>query len=185
MKPNSRNSSSNIGSRQDAVGRRSWISLTACCLLLSAALTGCESLERKFTRKPKHPAAPGTPIIHFQDYTQAMTPVDRYRKHYLMFGYWNDELLATLQDAHPSPKRLKRSSTESLEELTTLRGLLSEEKAAMLGRFVEERVTLNEQLQGGDINQLRASILRRELESQTRLIQRDFFWRDVEDQLKQ
>ena len=114
-----------------------------------------------------------------------MTPVDRYRKHYLMFGYWNDELLATLQDVHPSPKRLKRSSTEALEELTTLRGLLSEEKAAVLGRFVEERVTLNEQLQGGDINQLRANILRRELESQTRQIQRDFFWRDVEDHLKQ
>jgi hypothetical protein len=149
---------------------------------VSAGL-GCESFQRKFTRKPKHPAAPPNPIISFQDYSRAMTPMDRYRKHYLMFDYWNDELLDALQETSPSPKRLKRSSAEALNELATLRGLLSEEKAAPLDRFVDERVKINEQLQSSTMNPSRANALWRELELQTRRIERDFSWRDVEDHL--
>jgi len=154
------------------------------CGALVAVLTGCESFQRKFTRKPKHPGPPPAPIISFQDYTGAMTPMERYRKHYLMFDYWNDELLNALQEASPSPKRLKRSSTEALNELTALRGLLVEEQAAPLDRFVEKRARINERLQGGALHQTQASILWRELESQTRRIERDFSWRDVEDYLK-
>ena len=157
--------------------------VTGGCLLLSG-LTGCEGLQRKFTRKPRQAAAPPNPIISFQDYTRAMTPMERYRKHSIMFDYWNDELLDTLQDTHPSPKRLKRASSESLMELEALQGLLSEEKASRLSRFVEERVKINEQLQAGSLNWSQASILWQRLESQTRQIQRDFFWRDVEDDLE-
>ena len=157
--------------------------VSGVCLLL-IGLTGCEGLQRKFTRKPKHAAAPANPIISFQDYTRAMTPMERYRKHAIMFDYWNDELLDTLQDTHPSPKRLKRASSESLMELEALQGLLSEEKSSHLNQFVEERVKINEQLQAGSLNWSQTSILWQRLESQTRHIQRDFSWRDVEDDLK-
>jgi hypothetical protein len=158
--------------------------VTAWCVLGAVALSGCEALQRKFTRKPKHPAAPPNPVIRFQDYTRAMTPMDRYRKHSVLFDYWNDELLETLQDAHPSPKRLKRASSESLSELKLLQGLLSEEKASHLSRFVDERARIDEQIQGGAVPQARANVLWRQLESQTRHLERDFSWHDVEDALK-
>jgi hypothetical protein len=160
------------------------VHVIVCCVLCAVVLSGCEALQRKFTRKPTQAAAAPNPIISFQDYTRAMTPMERYRKHYLMFGYWNGELLDTLQDTHPSPKRLKRVSGESLSELKTIQGLLSEEKASHLSRFVDERVKINEQLQAGSLNWSQTSMLWQRLESQTRHIQRDFSWRDVEDDLK-
>ena len=151
------------------------------CLLL---VTGCEGLQKKFTRRPKRPGPPPTPIISFQDYTRAITPLDRYRKHALMFDYWNDELLDTLKAVQPSLKRLKRSSAEALTELETLQGLLDEERAATLAPMIEQRRRLNQQVQGGGVNTSQTNPLGRELETQTRQFEREFYWRDVEDYLK-
>jgi len=153
------------------------------CLLLSG-LTGCEGLQRKFTRKPKHPQSPPTPVIQFLDYSKAMTPLDRYRKHALMFDYWNDALLEALQSPPLNPKRYRRASTEALGELETLKGLVSDELAARLAPLIEERVQLDRQLQGATFSANRAGAVRRALEAQTREFEQGFYWRDVEDQLK-
>lgn len=167
-----------------AHGAQLSLPLTAVCCLLSAVLVGCESLQRKLTRKPKTPAPPPTPIITFQDYTQAMTPLDRYRKHYLIFDYWNSELMDALKERAPNPKRLTRTSTEALGELGALKDLLREDAAARLGQLIEERSKMQEQLQSPALNISQAAILSRALEAQSRMVHRDFFWRDVQDQLK-
>lgn len=153
-----------------------------CCVL--CAVPGCESLQRKFTRKPRHPAERPTPIINFQDYTQAMTPLDRYRKHYLMFEYYNDELIAAFEEDTVSAKRVRRMSGESLNELKTLQTLLDDSVVGRLGAVIEERARLNQRLQRGQYLPSEQSSIRRILESQTRRINREFFWRDVEDHLK-
>ena len=157
--------------------------LTAHCLLLTV-LGGCESLQRKFTRKPKHPSPAPSPIIQFQDYTRSMTPLDRYRKHYMIFDYWNGAFIEALQSSPLNQKRLSRASTESLGELRTMQGLLREDKAAQLAPLLEEREAIDRQVQGGGIDALRAAMPLRQLEAQSRQIHRDFFWRDVQDSLK-
>ena len=183
-------SSSGRNSRQLAVGswqkatvipRRQFpvLLLTAYGLLLSG-ITGCESFQRKFTRKPNKPQAFPSPIINFQDYSQTMTPLDRYRKHYLMFDYWNGELIDALKSSPLNPKRFRRSSTESLTELDTLRGLLTEDLAAHLTPLLKERAKLDQQLQSGSLNPAVANRAWQLLEAQTRQIHRGFFWRDVE-----
>ena len=151
---------------------------------LAFGLTGCESVQRKFTRRPKKPQSLPTPVINFQDYTQAMTPMDRYRKHYLIFDYWNGELSAGLS-AHPlNPKRYKRASSESLVELQAMQGLLSDEMAARMNPVIEQRVKLNHQLQSPAFGEAQSPIVSRTVEQQTLQIHREFFWRDVEDRLK-
>jgi hypothetical protein len=147
-------------------------------------VAGCESLQRKFTRKPKNPGPAPTPIIQFQDYTRAMTPLDRYRKHCLMFDYWNHDLLDALGSRPINPKRYKRSSSESLLELETMRGLLQDEQAQRLDPLIEERAKLNRQLQDGNVPDPSVSMLTRVLEAQSRTIQREFSWRDMEEHLK-
>ncbi len=164
--------------RDQWVGWR-WI----CCGLLALQLAGCESLQRKLVRK-RRKGPPPNPIINFQDYTQAMTPADRYRKHYLMFDYWNDDLMDALQASSVNPKRLQRSSTEALGELSTLQGLLNDQTAQRLAPLIAERVSLNRQLQGPAPNPAQAGSLLRAMEAQARRMDRDFFWRDVKDQLK-
>jgi hypothetical protein len=159
-------------------------SLVAGCWLLAAGLTGCESLQRKLIRKPKHPPAPPSPIINFQDYTKTTTPLERYRKHYLMFEYWNDELMRALRSSPPNPKRLKRASTEALAELETLKGLVTDDLAVRMAPLVEERSALNRQLHSGSLGAFQANSIWRVLESQTRQVHRELFWRDVTDQLR-
>ena len=153
------------------------------CLLL-AALSGCESVQRKFTRRPKRPEPPPSPIINFQDYSRAMTPLDRYRKHYLMFDYWNDELIESLQSVPLNSKRFRRASTEALAELRTMQGLVSHEVAGRMTLLVDERSRIDRQLQTGMIAETQAGLISRTLEVQTRQVQREFSWRNVQDQLK-
>ncbi len=150
---------------------------------LATGLTGCESFQRKFTRKSK-PQAPTNPIINFQDYTQAMTPLDRYRKHYLIFDYWNEALIDALKESSPNPKLFKRASAEALGELQTLKELLTDDVAARLEPIIAERSRLNEELHSSGFNPSQATILSHQLEAQARQIKRDFFWRDVEEHLK-
>jgi len=165
---------------------RRWVLLVLITLhsSLFTGLTGCEALQRKFTRKPKRPAPTPSPIISFQDYSRTMTPLDRYRKHYMMFDYWNAALIESLQSSPSNPKRFKRASAEALAELETMRDLLSQEPAARLLPLVEARAQLDRQLQQGTFNVAQALVTIRTLEAQTRQISRDFFWRDVEDHLK-
>jgi len=176
-----------VGRRRSPVIRSAspslFVLLSAFCLLLSGT-AGCEALQRKFTRKPKKPQPPPTPIIQFQDYTRAMTPLDRYRKHYLMFDYWNDELLEALGVSPLNSKRLKRSSTEALGELETIKVLVQEEVGAKLDPWIARRSEINRQLHAGVLNESQVRVLQRELEAQTWQFQRDFFWRDVEDRLQ-
>ena len=141
-------------------------------------------MQRKFTRKPTGPKALLSPIINFEDYTRTMTPLDRYRKHYLIFDYWNDELIASLQSPPLNPKRYKRASTESLTELGELQRFVTEDLAPRFTPLIEERSKLDRQFQRGTFNDTDASRVIRTLETNTRQIQRDFFWRNVQDHLQ-
>ncbi len=156
----------------------------AACGLLALQLAGCESLQRKFTRKRSKDAAPN-PIINFQDYSRAMTPEDRYRKHYLMFDYWSGDLMEALKKQPLNPKRVRLASTESLGELSTLHSLLTDEAARQLEPLLRERETLDRQLQAGTPNTAAANSLLRAVESQDRRMNRQFYWRDVKEHLQE
>ena len=165
--------------------QRALSTVLLCVSVAALCLCGCESVQRKFTRKSKRAEPPPSPIINFQDYTRAMTPLDRYRKHYLMFDYWNDELIESLQSPPLNPKRFKRASTEALGELHMMQGLVSDDLAGRMAPLIHERSTIDRQLQAGGIADIQAGMLSRTLEAQTRHVHREFFWRDVQDQLKQ
>ena len=153
-----------------------------CCALIASG--GCESLQRKFTRKSKTPRPRPTPIIQFQDYTRAMTPADRYRKHALIFDYWNGELLASFEQQPLNLKRVKKASAESLGELQTMRSLVTDDAAAHFSPLLDERTVLDRQLQAGDLSASTVSRVQRQVEAQTRQINRELSWRDMEEHLK-
>ena len=149
--------------------------------------TGCESLQRKFVRKAKPQPRPA-PIFAFQDYTRTMTPLDRYRKHYAMFDYWNADLLDAVQPRNVTqnfnPKQAQKASREALGELRILQGLLQAEITSQVAPLVEERVALDHQIQQGALGAAQRSAIWRALEQQSRQIHRTLYWRQVEDHLK-
>ena len=177
-----RQATSNTLNRLPSVACR--MLLVASCLSLVAALTGCESLQRKLTRKRKGPVPRPTPIIQFQDYTRTMTPLDRYRKHALMLDYWNGDLLASLDQRPLNPKRVKKASTESLQELQTMRSLVTDDVAVRFDPMLSERTALDREFQTSDLTLSTAPMVQRRVEAQTRQINREFSWRDMEEHLK-
>ena len=160
--------------------RFAWV--VACCLLLVASITGCESLQRKLTRKKKAQPPPA-PVTVFQDYSAAMTPLDRYQKHYAIFDYWNAGLLAALEARPLNPKRVTLASTEALGELETMKTLLTEAAAARLDLLVKEQAEIHREAIGPGLDARSATVARR-LEAHIRSIHRDFFWRKIQDELK-
>jgi hypothetical protein len=114
-----------------------------------------------------------------------MTPLDRYRKHYAIFDYWSDALLAALEVRTPNPKRIKLAATEALGELETMKGLLNDEVAARLDPLLKEQAKIHSVLLSPGFDASRAEAIKRRLESQTRSIHREFYWRKVQDQLKE
>ena len=158
-----------------------WLSVVSCLLLIG---TGCESFQKKFIRKSKKPLERPTPIVNFQDYTHAMTPMDRYRNHALMFDYWNGELVDALGPTSSNSKRIKRASAEALQELKTLQGVLQDDQAALLQLLINERQRLDTKIQQEAYMPSQRDLMRRDVEAQTRQFERQFSWRDVQDHLK-
>lgn len=141
-------------------------------------------MQKKFVRKRKTPLARPAPIVTFQDYTRSLTPLDRYRKHYVMFDYWNAELLGTLEDRDFSIKRLRKYSSEAFQELRILQGLLQADLAADVSPLIEERARLNQHIRDRLLMPSDLGTIRQRLEVHTRQIHRVLFWREVEDRLK-
>ena len=181
MKPPSRNLLAREAHSLQHTAHSMVIVLSAVCCLLSAS--GCESFQRKFQRKSKSERPP-TPIISFHDYSGTMTPLERYRKHYLMFEYWNQDVIDALQVGSPNPKRYRQSSEEALNELHTLQSLLNDDLAARLTPLIEERTKIHRQIQSPVFNASQAAGVAQSFDRQTRQIHREFFWRDVQEHLK-
>ena len=158
-----------------------WV--VACCLSLIAGVTGCESLQRKLTRKKKSQPPPA-PVTIFQDYSAAMTPLDRYQKHYAIFDYWNAGLLAALEARPVNPKRVTLASTEAMGELETMKSLLTDAAAARLDPLVKEQAKIHHEVTGPGFDASRSATVVHRLDAQTRSIHRDFFWRKIQDELK-
>lgn len=169
--------------RRDEFVRRFFLPHVLTLSLLTS-LAGCESLQRKFTRRAKHPKPAPSPIIRFEDYTRSMTPLDRYRKHYMMFDYWSGDLLDAVDSPTPNSKRYRKASAEALAELETLQSLLADDLAAGLAPIIEERRRIDQELAHDSALSQTSGLVRR-LEAQERQIHRQFFWRDVQDRLKE
>lgn len=173
MKPNSAGCSSR---------NRAWLAGLGAALLLAGA--GCESMQRKFVRKKKGEVEAPSPIITFEDYNRAVAPIDLYRKHYLMFEYWNTELQRELEGRVVNPKRVRLASEESLTELGALQRLLTEEAGAELAPVIEERRAVDRQLRDKGMNRYQGQIVKKTIDAHARLMNGRFFWREVKDQLR-
>lgn len=135
-------------------------------------------------RKSKTPPGRPAPVVTFRDYTEGVTPLDRYRKHFVIFEYWNDQMMTELQQRDHNPKRLQRASHEALQELQSLQGVLQPDVAAELQPMLEARARMDQQLQHDTMIDSQRNVLLRTLEAQTRQLSREFYWRKVQDRLK-
>ncbi len=81
-------------------------------------------------------------------------------------------------------KRVKHASKESLAELQVLQGLVTDEAAARMAPIIEGRAKVHQRLQVGTVQTVHAIMVTRDVDAQTRQLNREFYWRRMEDQLK-
>src|SRR3989338_6062280 len=146
---------------------------------LLASLTGCDALQRKFTRKKKEVKRPR--IYQLKKYEKKPTP-ELYKKHYAWWTGWQSELLSVLGQNH---KKDKKCIEEIVSNLRDMEGLLVQEKADLLDTRINKLEEVKEVIFREDLSQANKVYVRTTLEREERFIKREFCYAKIKGFLRQ
>ena len=146
-------------------------------MLMAGLLGGCDTVQRKFIRKPKN-VKPPTPVVRFTSYEPTQSMEALYKRQLLQWSFWNGELVGGFG---VSEKKIQHASKETLDVLLELQRFLPEAKAQQLQKLIDEHRQLDRRIQRGYLNDADEQMLKRRFEYQQRAVTRDFSWKDVKD----
>jgi hypothetical protein len=148
-------------------------------IFLTASLTGCDALQRKFTRKKKkevkHPR-----FYQLKKYTRKPSP-ELYKQHFAYWVSWQGEMI---QSVGQNRKRDQRAIEEAMGHLKDLRNILIPSKAEGMDPHIENMEQVKEIIFRGDLSFANKDSVRRTLEREDRAIKRDFCYSKVKDSLR-
>ncbi len=144
---------------------------------LLANLTGCDAMQRKFTRKKKEVKRPR--IYQLKKYEKKPSP-ELYKKHYAWWTGWQSEILNTLGQNH---KRDKKCIEEIISNLRDMQGLLVPEKADLLETHIRRLEEAKEVIFREDLGQANKVFVRTTLEREERYIKREFGFSKIKDSI--
>jgi hypothetical protein len=150
------------------------------CVVLAGMLmdlSGCASVQKKFTRKkkePKHVAA----AIYLEDvaYVKKFSNSYYYKTHYMFWRSWHSDMINELGG---NRKRLARSAQEAYSHLEQLAQYLTPEKQTELKPHLEALAQLREKIERGSYSESETGGMRTELEKIRRLVSNDFYYEKV------
>ena len=145
-----------------------WIFFIAV-ICVAASLVGCDSVQRKFTRKKKD-VKKVPMVVQAKKYEKKPSP-ELYSKHFSYWQSWQSELIQRLGDNH---KKDSRCIEEILSQLNDMRNLLVQEKADELGKHIKELEEVRDVILREQLSQFNMSHNMMVLEREDRLIEKDF-----------
>jgi len=150
--------------------------LFAACLL--ADLSGCASLRKKFIRKKrKEEEEKTTVILALEDYDKIADYHNLYKKHFLLWQYWCDELISSLKMNY---KKQKECAAQSLENLISLKKYVSSSKKEPLSTYIQRfekiKLKVDRRKITNDIEKARTV---RELEKLKRLVDKEYRYSEI------
>ena len=107
------------------------ISVFVMVFFIAVTLAGCDSLQRKFTRKKKE-TKPVPRLYQLKKY-DVKPSTELYSKHYAYWQSWMSELIQDLGGNH---KKDVRCIDEALSQLSDMRNILVQEKADALTKHM-------------------------------------------------
>ncbi|MGE5308428.1 MAG: hypothetical protein ACM3OC_05040 [Deltaproteobacteria bacterium] len=159
--------------------RRSTALFVVACMCLG--LTGCESLVRKFSRKPSEPPKPQEMVLAPQEYAgQRPENIEMYEQYYLFWRNWHEEFIDALEGTNR--KRQVETVNEAIKNLTGMRSLLNDEGKAKLDAYVRQLEAIRDGV-SGDSYGTQAGFHAAQAEKLKRQIIRDFSGRKVKGEL--
>jgi len=108
-------------------------------LLAIENIYGCETVMRKFTRKPKNEEQPAQTMVLVPEEYKApqMSKEELYRQYFLYWKSWQDELLESLQGS-PNHKKQIGCTDEAINNLSELKPLLNSDKQKKLDVYINQ-----------------------------------------------
>ena len=151
--------------------------LVALVLILS--LSGCDALQKKFTRKKK--AAIKMPRFYqLRKYEKKPSP-ELYKKH---FGYWESWQGTLIVVLSQNNKKDKRCIEEAIGQLKDMQYILVSEKGEEMQPHIETMERARNIIFKGDLSFANKDTVRMTLEKEDRVIKRDFSYSKVRNFLK-
>jgi hypothetical protein len=137
-------------------------------LSLAIGLTGCDAVQRKFTRKKKVTKKPR--IYQLKKYDVQPSP-ELYQKHYSYYTSWSSEIRETLGQNH---KKDVRCIEELIGQLNDMQNLLEDETADRLEKHIKEYEGVREDILKERIDRYNFAQPLITLEREDRAIKRDY-----------
>lgn len=157
---------------------RKMMSVLLVVMVLSN-LTGCDALQRKFTRKKKT-TVKAPRIYQLKKYEKKPSP-ELYRQHYVYWQSWHSELIKTLGQNH---KKNKRCAEEALGHLIDMHNILLPEKGKELEAHIVKLEEIKEIIFREELTQANKDYILMSLEREDRVIKKEFNYNKVKDYLK-
>jgi len=143
------------------------LSIVIICVL-AVTLTGCDALQRKFTRKKAPVKAPR--IYQEKKYVKSPTP-ELYQKHYVYWMTWQSDVLEKLGK---NRLRCMRGMEELIGHLKDMQNILVPEKGDELTPHINNLVKVRDMIAKNDLGTGNETYARMSLEREDRYIKREF-----------
>ncbi|MBU0605879.1 MAG: hypothetical protein KKH77_06285 [Candidatus Omnitrophica bacterium] len=156
------------------------ISVFAMIFLLAVTLTGCDALQRKFTRKKKE-TKPIPRLYQLKKY-DVKPSAALYSKHYAYWQSWMSELIQDLGDNH---KKDVRCIDEALSQLHDMRNILVQEKADALTKHIRRIEKAREIIIKEGLSQYNKNQVLMTLEREDRIVKSEFTVSRIKNDIKE
>ncbi len=140
-------------------------------------LSGCETLKKKFTRKPKA-GKKASPVLVPQDYKGIYSNSVLYDNHFIYWRTWTEDLMDCMENKL-SNKRQVLAANRALEDLERMGDLLKSPKKEALEPHIKVYERVLSKVRLGQPNEALADSMWHDLEIQRRLIIREFEPKEV------
>lgn len=145
---------------------------------LAFGMTGCDALQRKFTRKKKVVKAPR--FYQLKKYTRKPSP-ELYKQHYAYWESWHGELIKVLGQ---NSKKDKRCIEEAVGHLKDMQNILIPSKADEMEPHIVKMERARDVVLRGNLAFAGIDEVRRTLESEDRAIKRYFCYARIKNDLR-
>ncbi len=156
------------------------ISVFVMVFFIAVALAGCDSLQRKFTRKKKD-TKPIPRLYQLKKY-DVKPSVELYKKHYAYWQSWMSELIQDLGDNH---KKDVRCVNEALNQIHDMRNILVQEKADTLAKHIRRIEEVREIIVKEELSQFNKNQVMMTLEREDRIVKSEFSAARIKDCIRE
>ncbi len=151
--------------------------LMGALILCVMAVTGCETLPKKFVRKkPKPEHTPSVVYIEQGPFQKKYSNEYYYKTHFTLWKTWHDEVLLNLSG---NAKKLLRSTEEASNHLEQMSRYLKGEKQTRLLALLTETRRYVDRFRNGNDSRSATMSMKSDLERLKRQVANNFYYDKV------